>query len=322
MVRKTFAILVTICLMVVLLAGCGGKKAATEVKYPTKPITILVPYAAGGACDMMVRIMEPSLAKKMGQPIVVVNKPGGSGSVAMLEALKSKPDGYTLVAATSGPGSITPHVTNVGYTNKDFQPISIILDLPLGIGVPADSPFKTVNDFFEYAKKNPNQLRVSTPGPTQTQHITMQQMAEERGVKINLVPFNGGAEALTAILGKNVDATSTAVTEMASHAKAGKLRILGITAEKRAFVVPDVPTFKEQGINLQRGIWYGIVAPKGTPDAIVKKWETAIKQTLDEPEIKKAFENSNLIMSFVGSEDFKNKWQEEFDRNAKSLKKQ
>ena len=240
----------------------------------------------------------------------------------MLETLKAKADGYTFVAATSGPGSITPHVIDVGYTNKDFQPIARILDLPLGIGVPADSPIKTVNEFFDYAKRNPNTVKVSTPGPTQTQHIVMQQMAAERGVSLNLVPFNGGAEALVAILGKNVDATATAVTEMASHAKAGKLRILGITSDKRTFVVPEVPTFKEQGVDVQRGIWYGLVAKKGTPEDIINKVEDAVKQTLAEAEVKTAFEKGNLIMAYLGSKDFEKMWQEEFDRNAKSLKKQ
>lgn len=310
-------------LLLPAIAGCGSqdKPAARAAKFPAGPVTITIPYAAGGAADLMARAMEASLAAKLGQPVIVVNKPGGSGGVAMIETLKAKPDGHTLVAASTGPGSITPILNKAGYTNKNFVPVAQVLNIPLGLAVPNDSPIRSVSEFFDYAGKHPNTVRVGTPGATLSQHITIAQLAEERKVKLNLVPFNGGAESVTALLGDNVDAVFNVLTELTPHVKSGKFRLLGVTSGVRSSFVPEIPTFREQGLDVVRGVWYSLLAPEGTPADTVKQLEAVVRATLAEPEVKNTFEKISLPLEFLSGEEFGRKWAQEYELNTKTLKK-
>jgi tripartite-type tricarboxylate transporter receptor subunit TctC len=322
--KKWIAMLLVCSLLPVFASGCGGssdKNKAKPAQFPAGPVTLIIPYAAGGAADLMARAMEASLAKKLGQPVIVVNKPGGSGGVAMIETLKAKPDGHTLVAASTGPGSITPILNKAGYTNENFVPVAQILNIPLGLAVPNDSPLQSVSEFFEYAAKNPHKIKVGTPGATLSQHITIAQLAEERNLKMNLVPFNGGAESVTALLGGNVDAVFNVLTELTPHVKSGKFRLLGVTSAVRSPFVPETPTFKEQGLDVVRGVWYSLLAPKGTPADAVKRLETAVRDTLAEPEIKNTFEKISLPLEFLSGEEFAKKWAREYEANTKTLKK-
>ncbi len=323
--KKSLSLIALVVVVAMALSGCSGskEKAAPDkaAQFPTAPVSITIPYAAGGAADLMARVLEPSLAKRLGQPVVVVNKPGGSGAVAMLDTLKAKADGYTLVVASTGPGSITPILNNAGYTNQNFVPVAQVLDIPLGLCVPNDSPLKTVAEFFAYAKNNPNKVRVGTPGATLSQHITIQQMADERGVRLNLVPFNGGAESVTALLGGNVDAIFNVLTELTPHVKSGKFRLLGVTSAQRSSFAPDTPTFKEQGIDVVRGVWYSILAPKGTPPEVLKKLEGAVQESLKEDTVKQNFEKASLPLSYLSGEEFAQKWAKEYETNTKTLKK-
>lgn len=332
---KRWAAIVATVLSLGLLAGCGSKPAsqagsgesgkAGEAKavpnFPTKPITILVPFAAGGAADLMSRTLAGPAGEKLGQPVVVENRPGGSGAVAMTALKNAPPDGYTLIMTSTGPSTITPVLSDTGYGPQDFVPIMQVTDIPLGLAVPNDSPLKSVQDFFKFASENPNKLKVGTPGATLVQHITLQQLLAEQGVKVNLVPFNGGAESVTAMLGGNVDAIFNVTQELMPHVKAGRFRLLGVTAAERLEEAPDVPTFREQNLDVVKGAWYGLVAPKGTPADVVKKLHDAFKAALDSEKVQEEFKKLHVPPGYTPGEALAERWAREFENNKQFLKK-
>jgi tripartite-type tricarboxylate transporter receptor subunit TctC len=297
--------LLTGILLVSMLTACGGggsettqsnesakpqdnKQASAEPQksdYPTKAITIYLPYSAGGTSDVLTRTLEPFLAEKLGQTVIVENKAGGSGSIAMNAVMAAKPDGYTLGITSNGPSVLTPMLNDVGYTYQDYIAINQITSLPYVFTVRSDSPYKSVDEFFAYAKANPNKLKIGIPGATTSQAIILGQLASENGVEFNLVPFDGGAKTLNALLGGNVDATLNLVTEVVSQIEGGKLKGLAIT-EKSGFL-PDISTFKDQGINTEViGAYYGLMAHKDTPQPIIDKLDQAMKEVLQDPKVK------------------------------------
>ncbi len=328
-----------VCLTIlgILAAGCTPKSApaaktepttstnatatAPASDFPKKSITVLVPFAAGGAADLMSRALAEPVGKILGQPVVVENRPGGSGSVAMIALKDAAPDGYTLVMTSAGPSSLTPILSDSGYSYSDFLPIAQVTEFPIGLAVPNDSPIKSVSDFFKAVQEKPNQIKVGTSGKTLTQHITMEQLVAERNLKLNLVPFNGGAESVTAMLGGHVDAVFNVTQEILPQVQAGRFRMIGVTSEQRMADAKDVPTFKEQGIPLVKTIWYGVVAPKGVPADAAKKLQDAFKAAIDQPAVKEQFAKLFLPPGYTDGPALAARWKTEFDGNKKYFNK-
>ncbi|PRR73589.1 Bug family tripartite tricarboxylate transporter substrate binding protein [Neomoorella humiferrea] len=324
LVWVTFLLLLSIISL--LIAGCGQKegnnvnKGAVSEKYPTKPITLIVPFSAGGSSDMIARAMEKVSAKYLGQSLVVVNKPGGSATIGWNELASSKPDGYTI-GITNISIVLQPLYGGTKYNYpQDLEPIAQAASIPVVLAVRADSPWKNVKEFIEYAKSHPGEIKYGHAGIGTSTHVAAEMFAKEAGIKIQQVPFQGGSEALTAFLGGHVQALFANPPEIKSYFNDGKIRILGVADEKRYPDFKDVPTFKEQGLNVVLSIWLGVGGPKGLPEDVKTKLAEGFKNIINDPEFKKVVTDQGMIVDYLSPQEFGAKWKSESERFAKLIK--
>ncbi len=292
------ALILTLSLMLTL--GCGAKPETANVKYPTKAINVIVPFSAGGAADLSMRTIADPMQKILGQPLVVMNKPGAGGAVGAAELVRSKADGYTIMNATIGNMTIAPYLSKVGYTYENLQPVAQLIEVPIVLAVSKDSPIKNVKEFVEFAKKNPQKIRFGTPGTGSIQQLVMANFDLTQNIQTTHMPFEGANPAMAALLGGHIEAVCLPSGEVTSQYKAGLVRILGVTTEKRFDVMPNVLTFKEQGFDVVGGVWYGIMAPKGLPAPIVKQLTEAYKKVLQDPAVAAAWKKINIVPAYLG----------------------
>jgi len=272
-------------------------------EFPTKEVQIIIPWAAGGATDLIFRALGATTGKYLGKAVVVVNRPGGGSAVGYTEAMQGKPDGYTLVSAVT-PLAILPHQVSTAFTYKSFDPILNVVSDPSMFLVRSDAPWKSLKEFLDYAKKNPNMITVGNSGAGGGVHLVALAFERAAGVKFNHIPFSGGGPSVTAILGGHINAVSVSPPEGIEHVKAGKLKIVALFAEKRLEMFPDVPTVKEQGIDFAMGMWRGLAAPKGTPAEVIKKLHDSFKQGMDDPVLRKNAKDMAVNLQYLGPEAF------------------
>ena len=293
--KKFFAVLFVLSFMAVM----PGQAA----DFPTKEVQIIIPWAAGGATDLIFRALAATSGKYLGKPVVVVNEPGGGGAVGYTEGMKAAPDGYTLTAAVT-PMTILPHQVTTAFTYKNFEPILNVVSDPSMFLIRSDAPWKSLKEFLDYAKQNPDMITVGNSGAGGGVHLVALAFEKAAGVKFNHIPFSGGGPSVTAILGGHVNAVSVSPPEGIPQIQAGKLKIIALFAEKRLAMFPDVPTVKEQGINFAMGMWRGLAAPKGTPPDVIKKLHDAFKQGMDDPVLKKNAADMAVNLDYLGPEAF------------------
>ena len=268
------------------LAASGAHAQA----WPGKSVTMIVPFPPGGSTDVIARAVGPKLAEKFGQPFVVDNKPGAGGTVGASAAKRAAPDGYTLFVSSLGPFVIGPHlITNAGYDPlKDYDYITVAVQAPNVLAVPASSPHKSVADVLKFIKANPDKMTFASAGNGTSDHLTAELFWQETGSKAVHVPYKGGAPALTDLLGGQVDATFMNINTGMPHFKSGKLRALAITGNKRSPLLPDVPTMDELGM---KGVtvysWQAFAAPKGIPADVKTKLHEGIVAALKDPAVNK-----------------------------------
>lgn len=286
----------TLVFSVILIVSMGIVMAQGQTEgydsYPNGPIRVIVPWSAGGGTDVIVRAFQPALEKELGQRLVIENISTGATKVGTMELIKAKPDGYTVLF--SNEAWITRYYSGV-YTEKVWEqmaPIaSITTESIATVEVKADSPFKTWNDLVQYAKANPGKLTCGNPGTGSPLDIVFEQMSEEAGIKVQYVPFAGGGASKTALLGGHIDFRLCQPTEAVAMVKAGETRMLVISDAERDPLFPDVPTFKEVGLDKVTSYRYirGFWGPLGLPKEIIAKLNTAIeKATKDTDFIKLA----------------------------------
>ena len=271
--------------------------------FPEKEVQIIIPWAAGGATDLIFRALAATTEKYLGKAVVVVNRPGGAGAVGYTECMKSQPDGYTLVSAIT-PLTILPHQVKTAFDYKSFEPVINVVRDPCMFLVKSDSPWKTVNEFIDYAKKNPDMITVGNSGAGGGVHLIALAFQQAAGVKFNHIPFAGGGPSVTALLGGHINAVTVSPPEGIQHVKAGKLRIIALFADKRFELFPNVPTVKEQGIDFVMGQWRGLAAPKDTPPDVIKKLHDAFKKGMEDPVFQKNAKDMVVNLSYLGPEDF------------------
>lgn len=277
--------------LVLSAAGCGQK---TEVKYPERTVNVIVGWAAGGPTDLIARGLTPLLQAKLGQPFIVTNTAGAAGSVGADNVSKASPDGYTLLF-----GSETMSVWKVMGTSplsyKDFETVAVVAEAIPSLIVPADSPYQSLKDLIEDAKKRPEQIKFSTAGPGTVPHVCGLMLTKALGAKFSFIPFQGGAPAVTAVVGKQVDVTTEMLQTTTPHYKAGKVRILCTFTNERVAQLPDVPAlgeiYPEMKSYLPYGPWFGVLAPKNTPKEVTQKLAAAIDQCLKDPQWKTHADN-------------------------------
>lgn len=300
-----------------IMAAVGAAFAAAQ--YPTKAVSLIVPYAAGGSSDLSARPFADELANVLGQPVVVVNRPGAGGGVGAAEVARKKGDGYTLLNASIGNITIVPYTANVGYDCNAFKPVAQITDIPLALAVPAESEIKTLADYVDYAKKNPGKLRYGSPGAGNIQHVTLAGWSFDNKIDIVHTPYEGANPAVAALLGGHIESTFTGLTEVLPHIKSGAVRILAVTGPSRIDIIPDVPTFKELGYDLQSSVWYGILAPASTPDDIVNILSEACKKAYDTEKVQNSWKKLFIFPSFLGPKEFGERIQHEAAEHQRIL---
>jgi tripartite-type tricarboxylate transporter receptor subunit TctC len=259
--------------------------------YPNKPIRLVVGYSAGGGNDLIARIVAAKLQEKLGQPIIVDNKPGAQSIVAAELVAKAQPDGYTLLVAPSGPMTINPAVyAKLPYDPaKDFAPISLLAEFPLLLVVGADQPVKSVRELIDYGRAHPDKANyASSATPFQ---LAAELFNQRTGSKFQHIPYRGSGDAAQAVASGQVLMTIADTGPIAGPLSAGRLRALAITADKRDPAFPDVPTLAEAGVpNMAISLWTGLVAPAGTPNEIVARLNKAVVETLALAEVKMALD--------------------------------
>jgi tripartite-type tricarboxylate transporter receptor subunit TctC len=270
--------------------------------YPTKPVKIIVAFTPGSATDIIARVSADQFSKSMGQSFIVENRAGAGGIVGTEAAKNAPPDGYTLTACPSGPFGINPAIyAKLPYDPlKDFEPISNLVLTPQVIVVGSQTPYKTLKDLLDAARAKPGEIAYGSLGTGSTSHLTMEALQQAAGVKMNHIPFKGGAEAQTQIMGGALPAMSDTITGVLAQVRAGKLRALGVAIPRRSPYLPDVPTIAEQGFPGFESVgWIGLCAPAKTPAAILDKLNAEVLKMLGSPDAKAKIED--LAFTPVGN---------------------
>jgi tripartite-type tricarboxylate transporter receptor subunit TctC len=284
---------------------CGAAAISwAQDKYPSKPVEIIVSWAAGGATDVLFRAVGAVFPKYANnQPLIVKNIPGGGAAIGYTEAMKAKGDGYGIVA-TATPMITKIHMSNVKFSATTFAPVIMIADNPCFLLVHKDSPYKDVRDYIADAKKRPGQINMGNAGAGGGYHLASLAFQNFAGIKLNHIPFEGGGPSITALMGKHVDSIIVSAPEGVPQALAGDLRLLGIFGEERLGKFPNVPTAKELGLNFQISMWRGIQAPKDTPPAIVNQLHDITKKCLADADFKKKCEELGVQIKYLNAEEY------------------
>lgn len=293
-------------LLVLISALVVATYAASPIDYPVRPITLQVPWPAGGPTDVGARILAAIAEKKMGQPIVVINRVGAGSQVGLTEIARQKPDGYYIVFVSVPALNtiILDPERKATFDLDSFVPIINQVVDPGLIWVKADSPYKTLKDLIDDAKKRPGVVKASTTGILGDDHLAILMMEEAAGVKFRIVHFDGGAQSLTATLGGQVDVSFDNVGSVAPRVKAGQLRGLAVMDTERSKFLPDVPTTAELGYPIViSSSSRGVLGPKGIPESILMKIQAVFKEAMGEPEHVEKMEKAGLaIKPMVGDE--------------------
>lgn len=278
-----------------LLLGASLLAAAQD--YPSRPVYIIVPFPAGGPADLLPRMIGEKLSQKWGQSVVVENKPGASGNIGMAFVAQAPADGYTLALAPTG--NLTVNQTlfkNLPFdTARDFQPVTLLANVPNVLVVNPSVPARTFQEFMAYAKANPGKLNFASPGPGSGAHLAGELLKLDAGIKMVHVPYKGIAPAVNDLLGGQVQLMFSGVSAILQHVKTGKLRALAIAGPHRLAALPGVPTIAESGYpGFDVTSWYGIVARTGTPPAVIQKLHDDMVAALKDPDVVKKMDGLGL----------------------------
>ena len=296
--RKAIVMAVYVMAIIVSLTSIG-----TAASFPSGTITIICPHGAGGGTDAIARALAKAAERQFGQNVVVVNITGGSGAVGMTDGLRRKADGYTITLATVEM-VLHPTMGMVPWKATDFKLIMRVNFDPSAVTVRADSPWHTLEEFLEHAEKNPGRVRVGTSAPGTIWDLAAAALGEAAGVSFNQIPYAGGAiEAIKDLLGGHIDAVTVSPGEVSAYVDSGKFRILGIMSADRDAKFPEVPTLSERGLNLEISTWRALVAPKGTPDAVIKTLHDGFKKAMADPVFVQFMNNGGFSIGYMGSAD-------------------
>jgi len=291
--KKTVLVLMAAALLC-FNVGAQSKKAA----FPKKPVTLVVGFNPGGASDLVSRMIAESMQKTLGVPVVVVNKPGATGSIALEYVRNSKKDGYTVCYM---PVESTM-VKALGYTNvqpSDFYYLGRVMTLPAAITVKADAPWKTIEEFLAYATKNPGKVTVGNSGTGSIWQVAAASVEDKTGIKFNHVPFDGAAPAIAGLLGGHIDAVACSASEVLPNVKGGLLRVLAVMSDERSPLLPDVPTMKERKIDVSVVGWGGFAVPAGTPAPVCAVLENAVKIAFGSAGFQQLCTERSMVLSYL-----------------------
>lgn len=308
---------VTSFVLIILMTTIIAAAALGQEKFPTRAVTLIISWSAGGGQDLTARALQPMLQKALGQSLVIVNKPGGGASIGFNFVANSAADGYTILQV-SPPLFGLKYIMKVGVDYKNYEPIIYGGYTPGAILVKPDAPWNSLKEFLDYARANPGKLRVANSGYATGWHIAAVAMEYAAGVKFTHVPYHGTAPSIPAILGGHVEAIVAGPGDTLHLVKGGKLKIIGVAAPERSKFVPDAQTFNELGMNLEIGSFYSWVAPKGVPKERIKILHDAFKKALESKEFEEYCDSQGITISIKGAEEFA-KFLEKEDEKYKQL---
>jgi len=308
-----------------LLVVFFASTVRAQAPYPSKPITMIVPFPPGGVADIVGRPLAAQMERVFKQPVVVTNRTGAGGAVGMAAAAKSAPDGYTILMALSSI-SIFPVSDRIqgrapSYEMRDFAPIALITADPTVLVVGADSPWKTLKEFVDSAKAYPGQINYSSSGVYGTLHVAMEIFANAAGIKLFHVPYQGGGPAVTALLGGQVHALASGPAAAIGQIKGGKMRALASWSTERLPLLPEIPTFKELGYDAEFYIWSGVFAPATVPSPVLDRLRAAVREAATSAEFKAAMEKVATPVNYLDAPAFRTYWERDAARLQKALEK-
>jgi tripartite-type tricarboxylate transporter receptor subunit TctC len=308
-----------------LLCAGAAVTAAAQSDYPTKPITMIVPFPPGGVADIVARPLAETMGRQLKQPVVVENKAGAGGGVGMQYVAKARADGYTVLLALSSI-SIIPEADKVLGRDPMFQlnqlvPIARFTADPTVLAVRANGPYKSVAQLLEAAKKDPGSIPYGSSGNYGTMHVPMEMLTNVTGTKMLHVPFSGAGPAVVALLGGQVEALSTGPSTVMGHLKAGKVRVLATWGDARHPALPDVPTLKELGYDVQFSQWTGLFVPAGTPDPVIARLREAARLAVDDPVFRASLAQVDTPVQYLDQPQFRAFWDADARKLAEVVKK-
>jgi tripartite-type tricarboxylate transporter receptor subunit TctC len=297
----------------------AGSPTIAQDSYPTRSVTMVVPFPPGGVADTVGRPIAEALGRILKQPVVVENRAGAGGGLGFSHVAKAKPDGYTILMALSSV-SVIPEADRIlgktpSYEMSQLQPIARITADPTVLVVRAETPWKTYREFVAEMRKKPTAYNYGSSGNYGTMHVPMEQLKAAESFSITHIPYTGAGPAVIGLLGGQVDALATGPASIVSQIKAGKVRALAHWGEGRLAALPDVPSFRELGINAEFAQWAGIFVPAGTPDAVVMRLREAVRQAAQDEKVRQVINNSGSPIQYLDAPEF----QKYVDQDARRL---
>ena len=301
--------------------ACAISQSAFALDYPTKPIRLIVGVAPGGANDTVARLLAQTLSERLGQPVVVENRPGAGGNIGLEAAANAPPDGYTVLFATSANALSVAFYdkANVNFA-RDITPVTSLVRGPLIMEVNPSFPAKTIPEFIAYAKANPGKINMASAGIGNTTHVAGELFMMLTGTKFTHVPYRGGAPAVTDLISGQVQLYFDGVSGSLDHVRSGRLRALGVTTAERADVLPNVPSIAEFVPGYEAGGWYGIGVPKNVPAEVVDKLNREINASLADPKLKTRLADIGYATTGSSPAEFGSMIAREIEKWAKVLK--
>ena len=281
--------------------------------FPTKPVTLVIPVGAGGSHDLTARAVTSVAPDHLGQPIIIQLKPGGGGAIGSDFVSKAAPDGYTLLFGGPGWSTTLPAVEGRSKGPDDLVAVCRVNYTATLFLARPDAPYKTLREMLDWAKANPGKLVFGNTGPWGAADMPWKMMMKETGITAKVVPHDGGGPALIAILGGHIDVTGGFAAQSLSHIRAGKLRPLAIVDNNRNPDLPDIPTAKEQGVNVVYHMWRGVLAPKGTPRPIIDKLGAAFKKMTTDKTVISMIKQFGDQIQYLGPDEFGKEWRAEYE---------
>jgi tripartite-type tricarboxylate transporter receptor subunit TctC len=305
-------------------AALGMKPSMAQDAYPSRPVILINPFPPGGAADVVGRPFAAAVEPLLKQPVKIENKPGAAGQVGAQFTANAKPDGYTLlihIVSISGFAEADRiNGRQPKFTNADFIPIARFTTGPMVLVVNDQQPYKTIKELVEDAKKRPNQLVYSSSGIYGALQLPTVLFMQAAGIEMKHLPTNGGGPALTAVLGNNSQVLVSSIAAASGQLKAGKLRALACFSEKRAGALPDVPTLKESGYDVEFYLWVGLFAPKGTPDPVVSKLREETRKAVATDQFKQAIANIGDEVAYLDQPEFAKFWETDAKRVENAIR--
>jgi tripartite-type tricarboxylate transporter receptor subunit TctC len=263
--------------------------------FPSEPITFIVAWPPGGGSDVSMRILADALSKQLKVPVAVLNKPGAGGAIGHREIVNAKPDGYTIGMFSSG-GIAAPYMNAQANTIDEMQPIAFFGEDPNALQASIKSGIGSLKEYVEHARANPGKVKNGNDAPGGSSYIAVARYEKQLGIKVTRVPYGGFAPTVTALMAGEVDSATVPIPDTIEQHKAGKLKILGVSATERHFLAPDVPTFREQGFDVVVGSWRSIAGPKGIPEERLRVLETALIAAMKDPDFQARAKKAGFIV--------------------------